>query len=106
MMRISIGRESRALRSRRWILQWRRSPASGAFMKSAFGCIVAALAFAASAHETSTPVRVGTLPLVTCKNHFILDEPCGPLDTTIPVPTAIAVDAQGNVFFSGPNIVY
>ena len=75
-------------------------------MKSAFGCIVAALAFAAPAHETSTPVRVGTLPLVTCKNHFILDEPCGPLDTTIPVPTAIAVDAQGNVFFSGPNIVY
>jgi sugar lactone lactonase YvrE len=60
--------------------------------------IVLALAAAADAR-----------PGVLCdKNHYILDEPCGVVATeaAIYMPGAVAVDGNGNVYFSGPNIVY
>ncbi len=42
------------------------------------------------------------------KNHYILSEPCGvaAIDSAIGSPGAVATDAQGNVYFSSPNLVF
>lgn len=53
------------------------------------------------------PAAVGAIE--PCfKNHFILDEPCALPATTSAIgrPGAVAVDTQGNVYFSSPNIVF
>ena len=62
------------------------------------------------ARETGTAIGARPLPSVPCKNHYILDEPCDDavraLDAQLEMPGAIAVDGDGNVLFSSPNIVY
>lgn len=53
----------------------------------------------ASAYATLEPCE---------KNHYILTEPCSlsAIDVAIGTPGAVATDAQGNLYFSSPNLVF
>jgi hypothetical protein len=60
---------------------------------------VIALTLTASAHAAPEPCG---------KNHYILSEPCNlwAVDAAIGLPGAVATDAQGNVYFSSPHLVF
>src|SRR5687768_14523707 len=54
------------------------------------------------------PTLAGAQLIEPCKNHFILSEKCTlkATDVAIGPPGAVAIDAQGNLYFSSPSIVF